>query len=299
MSKDHDIDLPRNQASSPEGGSLSSGIDLGATEEMPVVSPRSLGATEEMPVPPPISSRSRMRSGAPPSQPIQLVSGQSSGESQAAYASQGPHAIPPSRNAAVPEAPAVIVDGGPSHTYEPFQPPRASSPPPSSRGGLYAASPPPPPSGPIPQMPYLPPVGLASSPQLPRSAPVRGTLPLGPPLGHLAGLPAMRATVRSETVVIPLPARGPSSGQKLAAFALVLLLVAFVGIVLLMWRGPHLSSAAPPEAIEPQALPVPEPSPTPSVVVPPPAIAVVATPAMAVDAGAKPRKPRAPKKLTP
>jgi len=208
---------------------------------------------------------------------VQLARGQSSGESQAAYAT-GPKTIPPSRHAAGSDpAPAVIVDGAQAHTYEPLETP----PPSSSRGGLYLA--------PVPAFPSVPDQGSRGR-----------TVPMAPAFAapqFAAPPPPMRGRTRSETVVITMPGRrrGPSSREKVLAFVVVLVIVALLGIIVVLWRGleqrkgaaaspdpsPVVSAAAPP------APPAVEPVVTAAPVAAPPPVAVVVAPALLIDAGAK------------
>jgi len=239
--------------------------DFGATEEMPTagaLSPRR-NASPSRPVPP-----------ARPSEPVQLAQGQSSGESQAAYAT-GPKAIPPSRqNVGSDPAPAVIVDGAQSHTYEPLDTPL----PPSSSAGLY-----------------LPPVGTPPPPSAKRSS---GTVPMAPAFaapqfapGFAAAVPPMRGRSRSETVVITMPSRktGPSSKEKVLAFVVMLVIVVLLGVIFLLWKGMGRTTAAPVSetvAVAPAVTAVVTTPPDPVFVAPPP-VAVVAAPAALVDAGVK------------
>lgn len=205
---------------------------------------------------------------------MQLARGQSSGESQAAYAT-GPKTIPPSRHSAGSDpAPAVIVDGAQAHTYEPLETP----PPSSSRGGLY----------------------LAPVPAFPPSAPSRGgTVPMAPAFSapqFAAPPPPMRGRSRSETVVITMPGRkrGPSSREKVLAFVVVLVIVALLGIIFLLWKGldqqrsgnvqPEPAATAPAAVVD--VKPTVEATLAPTTP-PPPPVAVVVAPAMMFDAGVK------------
>lgn len=250
-----------------------------------------LGKTEEMPAGGPLSSRSRVNvsskpvPAARPSEPLQLADGQSSGESQAAYAA-GPKPIPASRhNVGSDPAPAVIVDGAQAHTYEPLETP----PPSSTRGGLYIAPVPVPAiAAPAPERPGPPRTGRT------------GTVPMSRPFAtpqFASPLPEARGRARSETVVITMPGRktGPSSKEKVLAFVVMLVIVALLGIILLLWQGlgKNPASGASPEpralAVEataaqvvPQATVVAEPT-----FVAPPPVAVVAAPAALEDAGKK------------
>ncbi len=237
--------------------------DFGATEEMPTagaLSPRR-NVSGSKPVPP-----------ARPSEPVQLAQGQSSGESQAAYAT-GPKAIPASRqNVGSDPAPAVIVDGAQSHTYEPLDTPQ----PPSSSAGLY-----------------LPPVGTPPASAKRGS----GTVPMAPAFaapqfapGFAAAVPPMRGRSRSETVVITMPVRktGPSSKEKVLAFVVMLVIVVLLGVIFLLWKGVGRTATVPVSetvAVAPAVTVVTTP-PEPVFVAPPP-VAVVAAPAALVDAGAK------------
>jgi hypothetical protein len=222
-----------------------------------------LSATEEMPSAGALSSRRRLNAEVPaprPSEPVQLASGQSSGESQAAYAT-GPKNIPPSRqNLGSDPVPAVIVEGAQAHTYAPLDPP------PSSGGGLYMA---PPPAIAAPQ---------SAIPQF-----------VSPP-------PRMRPRSRSDTVVITMPGKkaGPSSKEKVLAFVVMLVIVVLLGTIFLLFSGLRGRSEAAPPAADPAVgaaaeAPTPAPTSPPKAQEPTPAsppVIVVAAPAL-FDAGAK------------
>ncbi|MFO0637832.1 MAG: hypothetical protein U0183_01375 [Polyangiaceae bacterium] len=231
-----------------------------------------LSATEEMPSAGALSSRRRLNAEVPaprPSEPVQLASGQSSGESQAAYAT-GPKNIPPSRqNLGSDPAPAVIVEGAQAHTYAPLDPP-----PSSGQGGLYMA---PPPAIAAPQ---------SAIPQF-----------VSPP-------PRMRPRSRSDTVLITMPGKkaGPSSKEKVLAFVVMLVIVVLLGTIFLLFSGLRGRSEAAPPAPEPGAVATAESAPAAPTAPPKapeaqpvsPPVVVVAAPAL-MDAGAK--KP--PKKHAP
>ena len=241
--------------------------DLGATEEMPAAGtlPARRNLSPSKPVP-----------AARPSEPVQLAQGQSSGESQAAYAT-GPKAIPPSRHSLGSDpAPAVIVDGAQSHTYEPLDTPL----PPSSSAGLYLA-----------------PVGTPPPPSTKRGS---GTVPMAPAFaapqfapGFAATVPPMRGRSRSETVVITMSSRktGPSSKEKVLAFVVMLVIVALLGVILLLWKGLGRSASTTPSVQETAVAVAPVTAivvtPPEATFVAPPPVAVVAAPAAIVDAGAK------------
>lgn len=277
--------------------------DLGATEEMPaaghVMAPNVSHASP--------ASRPRVAAQVPParpSEPIQLAQGQSSGESQAAYAA-GPKAIPPSRhNLGSDPAPAVIVDGAPAHTYDALKTPTPSAVAMGPGGGLYMAPVPAFPSVPDPRAAHGNPAHLRT-PQAPAFAapqyPVpQAAVPFGTPQ-FAAPLPSMRGQARSETVVINVPARrGPSGKEKMLAFIGVLVLVALVGVGLLLMQSLRQSQApkASPgasETVAAQTLPVtpsaqaPVATAEPALASPPP-VAVVAAPAMDAGAVKKPKK---------
>jgi hypothetical protein len=236
-----------------------------------------LGATEEMATAGGLPLRRSLSSkrvpAAPPSEPVQLTQGQSSGEPQAAYAT-GPKAIPPSRHSLGSDpAPAVIVDGAQSHSYEPLETPQ----PPSSSAGLY-----------------LPPVGTPP----PATKRGGGTVPMAPAFAApqfapgFAALPPKRRS-RSETVLITVPKRksGPSSKEKVLAFVVMMIIVVLLGVIFLLWKGLGRTSTATP-AVETAVETAPEgktilPSPPEPVFIAPPPVAVVGAPAVVVDAGAK------------
>lgn len=276
--------------------------DLGATEEMPAAGHMMAPSAGQ------VSAPSRPRVAAPvppprPSEPIQLAQGQSSGESQAAYAA-GPKAIPPSRhNLGSDPAPAVIVDGAPAHTYDALKTPTPSAVAMGPGGGLYMA--------PVPAFPSVPDPRTTNAashlrtPQAPAFAapqyPVpQAAVPFAKPQ-FAAPLPSMRGQSRSETVVINMPARrGPSGKEKMLAFIGVLVLVALVGVGLLLMQSLRQGQApkATPAAVEavaaatvPAATSALTPAPTlEPVVTPPPPVAVVAAPAMDAGAVKKPKK---------
>jgi hypothetical protein len=232
-----------------------------------------LGATEEMATAGGLPLRRNLSSkrvpAAPPSEPVQLTQGQSSGEPQAAYAT-GPKAIPPSRHSLGSDpAPAVIVEGAQSHTYEALETPQ----PPSSSAGLY-----------------LPPVGTPPPPATKRGG---GTVPMAPAFAApqfapgFAALPPKRGRSRSETVLIAVPRRktGPSSKEKVLAFVVMMVIVVLLGVIFLLWKGLGRTSTATP-AVETAVETATIPSPPEPVFIPPPPVAVVGAPAV-VDAGAK------------
>ncbi|HQY65265.1 MAG: hypothetical protein IPF92_03610 [Myxococcales bacterium] len=248
--------------------------ELAATEESPALA-ASLAAA------PPPPSRPAAPAAAPPaaperSEPIQLAQGQSAGQSQAAYAA-GPKPIPASRNGRGSDpAPAVIVDGAEA-VVEPI--PR-----PPSSGGLYIR----PPGAP----PLRPP---GATPPPPSVRPPHVAPPAYAAASFVAPLPPPRRKIRSETVVIRAPRRGPSSKEKAIAFVVVLTVVALLGIifVLLISRArpaaaPEVPAVAEPLAPTAAALPMPV---APAVTVAPPPVAVVGTPTVP-DAGTKKKKPK-------
>ncbi len=281
--------------------------DLGATEEMPAAGHVMAPNVSHAPHAPP-ASRPRMAAAVPParpSEPIQLAQGQSSGESQAAYAA-GPKAIPPSRhNLGSDPAPAVIVEGAPAHTYDALKTPTPSAVALGPGGGLYMAPVPAFPSVPDPRAPHGNAAAHLRTPQAPAFAapqyPVpQAAVPFAKPQ-FAAPLPSMRGQARSETVVINLPARrGPSSKEKMLAFIGVLVLVALVGVGLLLMQSLRQGQApkASPGASEtvaattvPVATTAQAPAPTlEPVLASPPPVAVVAAPAMDAGAVKKPKK---------
>lgn len=293
--------------------------DLGATEEMPTaghVVPSHAPSQASHPAHAAQTSRpsrpgmSAQVPPARPSEPIQLAQGQSSGESQAAYAA-GPKAIPPSRHTLGSDpAPAVIVDGAPAHTYDALKTPTPSAVALGAGGGLYMAPVPTFPSTPAPRVPNAPsasPPGHAAhsrTPNAPAFAAPQYPSPTFSKPQFSAPLPAMRGQARSETVVINLPIRrGPSGKEKMLAFIGVLVLVALVGMGLLLMQSLRHGQTTKPASggettaveVQPVAT-VPTPTapttpPEPTLVSPPP-VAVVAAPAMDAGAVKKPKKPR-------
>jgi hypothetical protein len=293
--------------------------DFGATEEMPVAG-HAVGSIVPAQASQPaqaaqVSRPSRPGMAAPvpparPSEPIQLAQGQSSGESQAAYAA-GPKAIPPSRHKLGSDpAPAVIVDGAPAHTYDPLKTPTPSAVATGTGGGLYMAPVPSFTSTPAPRVPSAAPNAAqgqpapARTPNAPAFAAPQHPSPTFSKPQFAAPLPSMRGQARSETVVINLPSRrGPSGKEKMLAFIGVLVLVALVGMGLLLMQslrhsqttkpGSGVETAAvevQPAAIVPTSGNAPTTPAEPTLVSPPP-VAVVAAPAMDAGAVKKPKKP--------
>lgn len=160
--------------------------------------------------------------------------GESSGRTNAHYASSRPHTIPPTRAPVEdPNVPAVIVDEVPVtedlQTTTPIAAPMARR----------AAS-----SGAMP-------VSLSVTAQMPAAPPPpvqpQASQPITPPQFSAPAVPpgAMKHTVpmvnrprrpRAQTIVVRR--RGPSARQKLVAFVAMLMLVTCCGIAVIVWRKP-------------------------------------------------------------
>lgn len=193
---------------------------------------------------------------------------ESQGRSSATYASARPRSVPPAYVAAELDAPPVIVaqddtvPGAPPQMTAPLTSPMAppvGGPPISGPHGIVppVSSSPMPAAMPLPQPPTPNGFRPAGTPQLTMRMPERPRRP------------------RTPTVVVR--DRGPSLKQKIAVFALMLVLVSACGIGILMWRAPYLFGiGAPPSmrtaAPPPRILTATAPAPTPV-----PAAAVTAT----------------------
>jgi len=229
--------------------------------------------------------------------------GESSGASNAAYASARPHTIPSSYSPVEDlNAPPVIiaaedtVPGGPPNITVPFGPPQAVG---HARrlGAPFVAGPPashPNVAGGAPSGPQR--VGhQGSGPHRSASArPGYAASPMKPPPG--AAHPTMRMPDRppvppgalngrlGKTPTLVVRPRGPSAKQKLIAFMTMLLLVTACGIAVIIWRKPRWLGLDPTVPLAPAVSTAALPDPSPAVV--PAAAATSASPHPALSASA-------------
>lgn len=217
---------------------------------------------------------------AAPAPPVKMAVAESQGRSSATYASARPHAVPAAHVAAELSAPAVIVA---TDDTVPGGPPQMTAPLTTPMGVPMTHPMGPPSSGPYPAAPHVSssPMAVASplSPNTPQSFAVQGVPSSRPGQVQLTmRMPERPRRPRTPTVVVR--PRGPSTAQKLAVFALMLLLVSACGIGIVMWRAPQLFGLGP--------KPVPSPVVPPKYVPPPPTVATVAPTATVSAAAATP-----------
>jgi hypothetical protein len=181
----------------------------------------------------------------PPAPVVKVAVAESQGRSSATYASARPHAVPAAHVATDLGAPAVIVadddtvPGAPPQMTAPLTSPMA---PPVTRSVGHPSS------GPYTAAPHVSssPMAAASalSPPTPPSFAVQGLPPARPGQVQLTmRMPERPRRPRTPTVVVR--PRGPSMMQKVAVFAVMLLLVSACGIGIVMWRAPQLFGLGP------------------------------------------------------
>lgn len=226
--------------------------------------------------------------------------GDSSGRSSATYASSRPHTIPPTRAPAEDlNAPAVIVaaealDTVPSAPPQMTIPVRAPPVHPNAHHGAVIPNHAPPSSGPHPaaaaNFTATPPHGMPAQRHVAHMTVRMPERPINPR--------------RPKTPTVVVRARGPSTRQKLVAFAAMLMLFTACGIAVVIWQRPAWVGLEPEPRATVSAAPAPSGGVAPTTATTTAPAATTATPsptasAVAPTTTAAPPPSATPKKIAP